>query len=195
MENEGPLLESLTRRLADCPAEFLLEPRVGDQGTIDIAALVCDLARAMQAVPPTRIAVAPLGIATDAVDVNRLKLIAVAVWLLNDPWFLARPELSAKTQTLLSQGFDRIARVVKAETAVADPDRREELARLCLHGLGLRPLGETAAQAADRLTSLDSVERDRVIRQMRDSEARAREVREMMARRAAEEAAAKASRE
>jgi hypothetical protein len=76
---------------------------------------------------------------------------------------------------------------------INDPDRREELVRLCLKGLGLIPQGESAAQAADRLTTLDSVERDRVIRETRQAEARAREIREAMARKRAEEAAARYS--
>jgi hypothetical protein len=96
---------------------------------------------------------------------------------------------------LFSQGLNAIAAVVKADAIVTDPDRREEFVRLCFRFLGLRPKGETIAQASDRLASLDSVERDRVIRQVRDAESRAREVREMMARRTTEEAAAKATRE
>jgi hypothetical protein len=96
---------------------------------------------------------------------------------------------------LLSQGLETLAAAIRAESVVADPDRREELVLFCLKSLGLRPQGETEAQAADRLTALDSVERSRVVRETREAEARAREVRQMMARRAAEEAAAKASRE
>jgi hypothetical protein len=76
---------------------------------------------------------------------------------------------------------------------VGDPDRREELVRVCLAELGLRPRGETVAQAMDRLNTLDSVERKRVVDQTREAEARARQIREAMARRAAQEAAARYS--
>jgi hypothetical protein len=46
----------------------------------------------------------------------------------------------------------------------ADPDRREEFARLCLHTAGYRPKGENENIAAERLKTLDSIEKDRVIK-------------------------------
>ena len=45
MNREGPLLETLTRRLAGCPAEFLALPRVGETGNIHVDAVVADLLR------------------------------------------------------------------------------------------------------------------------------------------------------
>lgn len=61
--------------------------------------------------------------------------------------------------------------------------------------LELRFLGEAAQEADDRLAQLDSLEQQRLLKSAAEKEKRAREVREMMARRAAEEAAAKVSRE
>jgi hypothetical protein len=195
MEREAPLLESLTHRLSECPAEFLADPSAQGPGTIDVAAIVCDHFRAMGLPPGDARRLALLQPATSAAMANRLRLVAVAIWLLHDDDLRTRPELGDVMWKLLTEDLNQLSSVVRAETIVSDPDRREELARFCLHQLGLRPRGESAAQAADRLTALDSVERDRVVRQMRESEARAREVRQMMARRAAEEAAAKVSRE
>mgnify|MGYP000981139239 CR=1 FL=1 len=43
MEREGPKLEALTHRLAETPADFLAEPRVGKTGTVNVAAVVHDL--------------------------------------------------------------------------------------------------------------------------------------------------------
>ena len=70
-----------------------------------------------------------------------------------------------------------------------------ELVRRAFAALGLRLPGESAGEAEDRLAQVDSVERQRLLRAAAEKEKRAREVREMMARRAAEEAAAKVSRE
>ena len=81
-----------------------------------------------------------------------------------------------------SERLRQLARLVKAELFVSDPDRREELARFVLASLDLRPAGETVEQASDRLTTLDSVERDRVLRRTAAAEKRAREVRQAMAR-------------
>ena len=102
------------------------------------------------------------------------------------------------TDWLIGKSHDTFAPMgpfITPKEFVTDPDRREELARFCLAELGLRPQGESVAQAKDRLTSLDSLERVRVLRDTQAAEARAQEVRQMMARRAAEEAAAKETRE
>lgn len=187
MEAEGPVLELLTHRLTDCPEEFLLPPRVGDSGTISVTAIVHDHLRAMGVAAPEGL--------KDTRDAALLSVIAVATWLVHDDWFLSRSELVSKMQWLLTRALVPLSTVVPAKEFVTDPDRREELARFCLKELGLRPQGETIAQAKDRLTALDSVERVRVLRDTREAEARAEEVRKMMAKRAAEEAAAKATRE
>jgi len=187
MEAEGPILESLTHRLAECPEEFLLPPRIGNSGTISVAAIVHDHLRAMGggALEPLR----------NTGEAALLSLVAVTTWLLHDDWFLNQPALAEKMQRLLGNALQPLSAIVQAKQFVTDPDRREELARFCLAELGLRPQGESAAQAKDRLTALDSLERVKVLRDTLEAEARAEEVRKMMAKRAAEEAAAKETRE
>lgn len=183
----GPQLDGLLHRLAECPPDFLRGP-----DEIDIVALACDHFRALDvAIPNEKQRHALAALPGDAP-----RILPVVLWLLRDPWFLARPELAEATRKLLCcPALTRLAKLVRPEALVNDADRREELVRLCLQELGLLPEGESAAQAADRLTTLDSVERERVIRQTRKAEARAREVREAMARKRAEEAAARYSRE
>jgi hypothetical protein len=181
----GPQLNPLLHRLANCSPDFLLGPE-----EIDVTALACDHFRALgRAIPDTkqRRFLAELSGETQ-------RLVSIVLWLLRDEWFVARPELAEATWTFLqADSLTKLAKLVRAETMVNDPDRREELVRLCLKGLGLYPEGETPEYAADRLTTLDSVERERVIRQTRKAEARARELREAMARKRAEEAAARYS--
>jgi hypothetical protein len=122
-------------------------------------------------------------------------LVCLAVWLLHDDWFLKRPDLAVATQRLFTDSLATLALVTTAEMCVRDPDRREEFARHCLRQLSLRPKGESIEQALDRYNTMDSIERNRVIRDTRAAESRARKVREQMAKRAAEEAAAKTTRE
>ena len=76
-----------------------------------------------------------------------------------------------------------------------DEERREELIRRATTALGLSLAGESPNEAADRLKQVDSVERRRVLVAAAARERRARQVREAMAKKAAEEAAAKVSRE
>jgi hypothetical protein len=170
--------------MADCPPDFLLPPN-----EIHIAALACDHFRAL-GLPIPR---SPQRCFDELPGESR-RLVPIVLWLLHDDWFISRPELGEATWRLLqSDSLARLAKMVPPESVVRDPDRREEVVRLCLKGLELLPEGETAAQAADRLTTLDSVERDRVIRQTRQAEARAKELRAAMARKRAEEAAARYS--
>ncbi|MGD0897504.1 MAG: hypothetical protein ABR915_06680 [Thermoguttaceae bacterium] len=197
MQQEGPLLERLTRRLSECPEEFLLPPMTVAGGTIHVAALVADHLRKIGMQPDVpaiqeRFGPAVVGWRQDG---NWLRMVAIGVWLLEEDWFLARPDLAVHVRQFWEAGLQALSRVVDAKTVVADPDRREEFARLCLKHLGLRPAGETIEYATDRLGTLDSVERVRVVREMRPAEARARQVREALAKQAAQAAAAKASRE
>jgi len=195
MTQEGPLLESLTRRLAECPADFLAEPRIGAAGKVHVAAVVSDVIRDLGGEPLIR----AQAVAFEPKDArqhrNRLSLVLVAGWLLHDPWFTQQKRFAAPAYDFLAMGLNELARHVKASSFVSDPDRREELARLCLKALDLRPAGETEAQAQDRLNTLNTAERQRVIQAARQAEQRAREIREAMARKEAEEATDKWSRE
>jgi hypothetical protein len=193
VSEEGPELVALLRRLAECPAEFLEEPRIGESGRVVVGAVVFDLIDDLGGLGAQNVHL-PFSSA-DPSDRNAMRIVLVACWLLHDPWFRARRDLGARAHAFLVEEPPLLAQVVDAERFVTDPERREELVRHCLARLALRPRGETEAQADDRRTSLDSVERRRLIQATRAAEERAREVRAALERKAAEEAAAKATRE
>jgi hypothetical protein len=198
--DEGPLLETLTRRLAECPADFLAEPRLGSSGVVQVAAVVGDLLSDLGGDPlsaeQARLFQTGTVAAKSALrERNRLRLVLIACWLLHEPSFKGQGDLAPRALALLTTGLSELAELVSAPQFVADPERREELARWCLMALDLRPAGETLAQAQDRLATLNSIERQRVIKAARQAEARARQVREAMAREAAKEASMKAMRE
>ena len=182
MTAEGPALQALVHRLSECPADFF--------GDVDVAAVVSDLSRALGGTLLTA-----QQIARFRGDGNRLRVTLVASWLLYDPWFRAQKGLAAATVAFLERGLDEVAQLVDAPKFVSDPDRREELVRLALRELGLRPAGESDAQADDRLSTLNNVERSRVIQETRAAQERVRQVREAMQKKAAEEAAAAYGRE
>jgi hypothetical protein len=128
-------------------------------------------------------------------DRNRLCVALLLCWVLADEWFQQHPPPGRGLVELLAQGAAELGAQVAARKFVTDPERREELARFSLARLGFRPAGETIAQAQDRLTSLSSAERARVLQASRAAEARARAIREALARKAAEESADKFTRE
>lgn len=192
MTHEGPQLERLLRRIAECPAD-VLPAAAESEPQPALAAVVGDLLRDLGAADVE--AAALRAFAAGAGSGNRARLVLVACWLLHDEWFVGERRFWRGAQEFLANGLTRLAGLVQAERFVADPDRREELARSALAALGLRPQGETPEQARDRLTTLDSVERAAVLEATRAAEERARQVREAMARAAAQEAAASWGRE
>lgn len=190
---EGPPLERLLRRIAETPRDFLADPAFGATGSVHTLAVVNDLLR-MHGAQQVEPRLAELAKATPA-DANRLRLVQILAWLLTDEWFVgARLPPGAVLEVVLGSS-NQLAPLVRAETAVEDPERREELARVTLAELSLRPAGESEALATDRLTTLSSAERARVLAASRAAEERARAVREALARKAAQEAADKWSRE
>jgi hypothetical protein len=194
MPRTGPTIETLTRRLVDTPPDFLDEPRIGSTGRVVVAALVNDLmqryGKRLQQRELSRFDTATLG-----PDRNRLALVMIAVWLLADRWFLdAKPSLEAITR-VLDETITELAATTAAHKFVSDPDRREELARVVLARLDYVPEGETLAQATDRLSSLSTTERRRLLEASRAAQQRAREIREALAKKAAEESADKMTRE
>ncbi|MEM0961730.1 MAG: hypothetical protein AAGK21_04200 [Bacteroidota bacterium] len=182
---EGPPLERLTRRLQACP-DALLHPE-----SVDVPAVLADVLRDLAGDPLRRVGtpMLPAGASPRTTGVA-----LVTAWLLADESFRGLVSPDAARQ-LIARDLDALAAVVSAEDCVTDAGRREELARFVLAALDLRPAGETDAQAADRLATLDSAARLAIVRETHAAEERARQIREAMARRAREEAAAKAMRE
>jgi hypothetical protein len=195
MNREGPLLESLTRRLTETPPEFLAEPRIGRKGAVTVAAVVNDTLVALGQPALTRESAGVFQSGDANKDRNRLQVTLIACWLLYDEWFRNHPAAGARALDFLTDDVRALSGVTNAQKFISDPDRREEFARSALSAFDLRPQGETITQAQDRLTTLNAAERERVIRAARVAEERAQAVREAMAKKAAEEAAAKAYRE
>ncbi|CAN5345541.1 hypothetical protein BH11PSE11_BH11PSE11_33040 [soil metagenome] len=194
MQRPGPLLESLTHRLAETPPDFLGEPHIGATGNVFVAALVNDLLRAL-GISVHPVALIRFDVGDSQASRNRLALVMIAVWLLADDWFVGAKLNHADAMRVLDEAVTELAAATPAHKFVNDPDRREELVRVTLARLNFRPLGETLAQATDRLSSISGVERRRLLEASRAAEKRAREIREALARKEAEESADKWTRE
>ncbi len=192
MTAEGPELDRLTHRLSECPPE-ILSAALGGAG-VDPEAVVHDLWLDLggELLPPAELREFRAGSPDQA---NRLRLVLIACWLLHDSWFRERGGLAQPARRWLEEELGDLAELLRAELFVTDPERREELVRLALQALDLRPRGESEAAAADRLTTLDSRERESLLQATREKQAQAQKLREKMQAKRAREAAAKASRE
>lgn len=194
MTHEGPQLEQLTRRLTETPVDFLAEPRIGKNGLVQVDAVVADLLRELGGTPQVRELAAFAGFDAKK-DRNRLATTLLLVWLLGDDWFRSAQTAPQAVLAVLGSAPAELAAQTAARHFVSDPDRREELVRVLLARLDLRPAGESAAQAQDRLTSISATERERFIAAARAAEERARAIRAALAKKAAEESADKYTRE
>lgn len=167
---------------------------MGDRGQVHVDAVVSDLVLDLGGDPPDPKQLErfrPRG----KEHRNLLRQVLIACWLLHDEPFRQARRFARPALAWLTDGLSSLARLVAADLLVSDPDRREELARLCLAALGLRPLGESQAQAEDRLKTLNSVERERILRETQAQVEHARRLRQAMQEQQAREAAARYSRE
>jgi hypothetical protein len=194
MKRSGPILETLTHRLAETPPDFLDEPRIGASGSVFVAALVNDLLR-QYGITVHAASLAKFDGSDPKTDRNRLALVMITVWLMADDWFAGAKMFHADAMRVLDEAVAELAAATPAHKFVSDPDRREELARVVLARLNFRPDGETIIQASDRLSSISGVERRRLLEASRAAETRARAIREALAKKAAEESADKWTRE
>ena len=195
MERSGPPLPAILRRLAETPADFLDEPRIGRHGTVVVAALLADVLHELDLTAEPRLLARYGPDRGDAQDRNLFRLAMVAAWLIADHWLARDKPAQADVSELLLTSLPELAAQVRADLYVTDPDRREELARTFLARLGFRPDGESPEEAADRLSMISAAERSRLLAASRAAEERAREVREALARKAAQESADKWTRE
>lgn len=182
----NPDVERLSARLAELPAVFTSPFGAGVETGIEPAAVLSDLFRERASALPPREAIAGLVKAKGKGAKQRVELALIASWVLHDPSFAG---LDADALLgLLGERLPALAELVVPRLFVEDPERREELVRLCIDALGLLPAGETRAQAEDRLASLDSLRRHELLRAAREREL-ARRAEELARLRAEEEEA------
>jgi hypothetical protein len=194
MYKEGPSLEQVLHRIAATPPDFLAEPRIGNKGEVHVLAVVRDLLASKG--HATAVGKLSSLAGRDAKqDRNRLSIALLISWLLADDTLVVENAEIGAVLALLTDDARQLASYTNAQQLFEDAERREELARLTLAKLGMRPAGETITQAQDRFTSISSLERARILAASREAEARARSIREQLAKRAAEESANKWTRE
>lgn len=194
-----PELPAFLRRLQESPAIFLAEPlqRNGKArtGRLHVGAVVSDLIVDLGGARLAPAEIESFVLPQSKYNANLLTVTAIAAHLLHDEFFRRTGGFAPSALQFLKEALKDLARLNEARAFVSDGERREELTRLALRALGLRPRGENPAQAQDRLAALDSVERRRVVEEARAAQIRAQQIREALARKEAEEAASKMMRE
>jgi len=188
-----PAIQELTRHLAECPPIFLAEPtQPNGQGEVCVQAVVADLCRELGRPVIPELKLKKFRYSSSAAiknERNRLRTILVGCWLASHPGL--QEHLTAdRLFGWLESGLDALSTLVRAESLVQDPDRREELSRVLMAVAGVLPRGESQKMAENKLDALNTVKRDEVVRQAQLAQERARLLREEMDRLEAERRAA-----
>ena len=189
MKKEGPALENLLRRLEETPADFLEQPAEPGKDGLAVRALIADTCR-RHGLP------VPQGNKEEQCGESGT-FAALVCWLLQGGDFdgLIGSLEAQGLHSLFNEILPQFAKLQPAHKYLSDPERREELIRQTLKQCGLRPAGETAEQAQDRLTAINGLERQRLLDSSRDSQRRSRQIRDALVKKAARDAADKMSRE
>lgn len=123
-------------------------------------------------------------------------------WVLLSAHLLWHPELrspdrrrpeAASLVELWTEELRKLSQAAPWESIDDDLERREELIRRVFRACSWPIPGESPAESEDRLVQLDSVERARLVKEASEREKRRRALAEELARKAAEEAAARYS--
>lgn len=191
-----PPLAEFLRWMNEPPAAFLGEPLGFPNGRIPVRAVVCDLHETLfNERPDEWLLSAFTPDKKTKVEYNMHRWVLAACHLLWHPALRSETLPKIGFKKLLVQDLASLAAVAPANKLIDDEERREELVRKTLMALNLLLPGESRKEAEDRLTQVDSVERQRIVSEAAAKEKRTREVREAMIKKAAEEAAAKETRE
>ena len=191
-----PPLAEFLRWIGEMPAPFKAAPSGFGEPGVPVRAVVSDLFESLfDARPSAQFLSAFSPEKKSKVELNFLCWTLAACHLLWHPALRSQAIPRLGIEKLLVQDLATLAGVVVADKLNSDQERREELIRRTLFALGLLLPGESRKEAEDRLTQVDSVERQKIISEAAAKEKRNREVREAMLKKAAEEAAAKPSRE
>jgi hypothetical protein len=194
--NDTPPLAEWLHWVAAMPPALRALPEEFDGGTVRTQAVVCDLFETLFGSPADPVIVSACRPNdTGKRELNRMRWILAACHVLWHPHLRAAAGEKAEIERFIVQELAGLAAVASIDLLFREEERKEELVRRVLRASKCRLPGEGDKEAEDRLGQLDSVERHRVLAAAVTRERRAREVREAMARKAVEEAAAKVSRE
>lgn len=120
---------------------------------------------------------------------NHWRAIHISTWLLSDQNFINNPEIKDKLYNFWFEELQSASEYVKFIEWINDEERAEEMVRLLLHCCEIIPHGENQNEAADKLSSLSSVDRHKVLKQSYEAHERIMNIRREMEEKKAREAA------
>lgn len=124
-----------------------------------------------------------------SVDDNHWRAIHISTWLLSHQDFKNNPVIEDKLYNFWFVELQLASAYVKSNEWINDDERAEEMVRLLLYCCEIIPYGENQEEAADKLSSLSSVDRHKVLKQSYEAHERIMNIKREMEEKRAREAA------
>lgn len=179
----------LVTHLRKCPDAFLVSSDFFSKEGINSIALINDTYRMVSNDFLSNNFEIPSQFNVKYINDNHWRAIHISTWLLSDQNFINNPGIKDKLYHFWFEELQLASEYVKFAEWINDEERAEEMVRLLLHCCEIIPNGESQDEATDKLSSLSSVDRHKVLKQSYEAHERIMNIRREMEEKKAREAA------
>ncbi|MEN2399170.1 hypothetical protein GKZ90_0005245 [Flavobacterium sp. MC2016-06] len=179
----------LITHLRKCPDTFLKPSSFTSSEGINSIALICDTYRTVSSKFLNKEFNIPTPDILKPIKDNHWEAIHISTWLLSHPNFINKPSIEDKLRDFWFIELGNASRYVKFKEWISDDERAEEMVRLLLYCCEIVPNGESTNEAADKLSSISSVNRHEVLKNSYEAHERIMRIKREMAEQKAREAA------
>lgn len=179
----------LVTYLRKCPDSFLLSSDFFLEDGVNSVALVCDTCKVVSNDFLRNDFKIPSEFNLKFINDNHWRAIHISTWLLSNKDFVNNPAIEAQLYSFWFVELQLASAYVKFNEWINDDERAEEMVRLLLNCCEITPHGENEEEAADKLSSLSSVDRHKVLKQSYEAHERIMNIKREMAEKKAREAA------
>ena len=117
------------------------------------------------------------------------RAIHISIWLVSHPNFINNSAIEDKLYNFWFEELSEASLYVKFKEWISEDERAEEMVRLLLKWCEITPNGENRDEAADKLSSLSSADRHKVLQESYHAHERIMKIKREMAEKKAREAA------
>jgi hypothetical protein len=175
--------------LRKCPDTYLQPSDFFMEEGLNSIALICDTYRTVSNDFLKNEFDIPAGFNFKSIEDNHWRAIHISTWLLSHPDGINSPSIEAQLYFFWFEKLVQASEYVKFNEWISDDERAEEMVRLLLYCCEIIPDGETKDEAADKLSSLSSVDRHKVLKESYEAHERIMNIKREMAEKKAREAA------
>lgn len=178
----------LVTHLRKCPDIFLRSSVYFSPEGLNSIALICDTYRTVSG----NFLKTEFNIPTDRlkyISESHWHAIHISTWLLQHEDFIDNPSIENKLNDFWFEELLHASAYVKFNEWISDDERAEEMIRLLLYSCEIIPYGENTNEAADKLSSISSADRQQVLKKSYEAHERIMAIKREMEEKKAREAA------